>query len=440
MNVLFIMSDDMCCNLDCYGVPSVKTPNIDRFAQKGVQFKRAYCQYPVCNASRSSLLTGLRPDTTKVLSNDAEDAFRLKLPNVVTMPQLFRENGYYTASIGKIIHCGVDASGKPASHQDPKSWDLCLAGGPHGDTQKGRTGLKGDYDSKIEVHGGKEDCWWLAADGVDADQPDGGIATEVIDLIEKNKDKPFFIAAGFLKPHVAFIAPKKYYDLYPPGSVTLPQEPADRSPLEPLALDFLDKFSKLSDEDRIALKRGYQSCQSFVDAQMGRVLDTLDRLKLWDNTIVVMMADHGFHLFNHNWIGKATLFESSCHVPMIVWAPGRPGMGKPAQGLVESLDIYPTMAELCGLNPPANLQGKSMASLLGNPSGPGKEAAYTEQTRKEGIGRTVRTDQWRYTEWPDGNKELYDHSKDGGEYYNLARDSQYEDICAKMKDLLHNPS
>ncbi|MEI6569284.1 MAG: sulfatase/phosphatase domain-containing protein, partial [Verrucomicrobiota bacterium] len=231
----------------------------------------------------------------------------------------------------------------------------------------------------------------------------------------------------------------------PPGTTKLPAEPADRSPHEPGATPQNDRFANFKEEERIALKRAYHACTTFTDGQIGRVLDAMDRLKLWDNTIVVLLNDHGYHLWEHDWWGKPTTFDLCARVPCIVWAPGMSGMGKSARGIVESLDMYPTLAELCGLTPPSVLEGKSFVPLLQDPSAEGKEGAYTimregkpdKSGRTALDGRSVRTDRWRYTEWNDGNVALFDHDKDPGEYYNLARKPEHKDTCAQLKSILH---
>ena len=443
MNVLFIMSDDLDCRLNTYGYP-VHSPNLDRLAAKGMRFDQAYCQYPVCNPSRSSMLTGLRPDVTTVLSNEKKDTFRGKMPDVVTIPQLFRQNGYYTASVGKIIHNGLDAQGHPAGFQDPKSWEFCTGIPPNyppGQTE--------DLSSKL-IGGseGKTWCWWRMSNGSPDEQPDAHSAATTIKLIEDHKDQPFFIADGFVKPHVPYVATKEFFDLYPPEEVKLPEEPPDRSPFETQTFLNAKEYENFTPEDRLHLKRAYYAAASLMDAQVGKLLNTLDRLNLWDNTIVVFVADHGYHLWEHNWHAKDTLYEQSTRVSLIIWAPGCAGMGKSTRGIAEELDIYPTLAELCGLTPPSVIQGTSLVPLLNDPSGPGKEGAYTEVWREgtkenpkeRALGYTVRTDQYRYTEWPDGGAELYDHAKDPGEYYNLARSPDHQDVVAKLQPLLHKVS
>jgi uncharacterized sulfatase len=441
-NVLFLMVDDMRPELNCFGVPEVKSPNFDRLAAKGLKFERTYCQFPVCNPSRSSMITGLRPETLGIFTNNKDDAFRLKRPDVVTIPQLFRQNGYHTASFGKVLHNGINAEGQWAPSQDPPSWEICEE---KGFKENALQGEKGDFTKKMTDKKQPDWCWWQSV-SEDVEHPDNWVASQAIAQLEAPHDKPFFIAAGFHKPHDPFIAPSSFFDLYPVGTTKLPKEPADRSPLLRWSTARNDLFANFTEDDRIALKRAYHACTSFTDSQVGRVLDTMDRLKLWDNTIVVLLVDHGYHLWEHDWWGKATASELSARIPCIVWAPGLPGMGKSTRGIIESLDMFPTLAELCGLTPPSVIEGKSFVPLLKDPSGAGKEAAYT--VMRSGIpdphtghppndSRSVRTDRWRYTEWFSGEVALFDHEKDPGEYYNLASLPEYKATCAQLKEVLH---
>ncbi len=429
-NVLFIVVDDLCCGLGCYAAPAVKSPNIDRLAARGVRFDRAYCQYPVCNPSRTSFLSGRRPDTTGILENTTP--FREKMPDVVTLPQLFRQHGYTTVSLGKVIHAGTDPkTGKRGvPFQDAKSWDDCRSFTP---TALGKKGEGRD------VTGGKLPVLnWLAAEGGDEDQPDGQLAAEAIKVLEGARDRPFFLACGFHKPHDPFHAPKKYFELYPLDRIMLHQPPADRTPDLPAAISRMHPVYKLAGQDARELRRSYLACTTFMDAQVGKVLDALDRLKLWDNTIVVLIGDHGYHQGEHDWWLKFTLFEMSARPPLIVWAPGRKGMGRPTSGIVEFVDLYPTLADLAGLSPPKGLEGVSFRPLLEDPTREGKKAAFTQSNRARFTGRTVRTDRWRYTEWDRGDKgvELYDHASDPLEYHNLADKPEHAAVRRELQALL----
>ncbi|MGB8166956.1 MAG: sulfatase [Chthoniobacteraceae bacterium] len=430
-NVLFIVADDLRCSLGCYGDSQVKSPNIDRLAARGMRFERAYCQYPVCNPSRSSFLTGWRPDTTGIFGNDAP--LRAKFPDVVTMPQLFRQSGYFTASLGKILHAGLDEKGNRVFFQDAKSWDDCR------NFEATKTGRQGE--GRNLTGGALKWCSWLSANGTDEDQPDGQSAAEAIKLLEAHRDSPFFLAVGFHKPHDPFNAPKKYFDLYPLDQIELAKEPDDRSVDLPLALPNAKNFAAFTDAERREFRRAYFAGISFTDAQIGKLFDTLDRLKLWENTIVVVMGDHGYHLGEHGWWNKVTVFELCARTPLIVWAPGARGMGRSAPGIVEFVDIFPTLAELCGLTPPAKQEGMSFRALLDDPARTGKAAAFTQVTRGELMGRSIRTDRWRYTEWDEGRSgvELYDHADDHdpAEYHNLASDPRHAEEIAKLAAMLH---
>lgn len=413
-NVLFVVADDLRDTIGCYGNKTVQTPNIDRLAARGVLFERAYVQYPVCNPSRSSFLTGLRPDQTGVTDNNT--LLRNKLPDVVTLPQLLRQHGYYTAAFGKIFHLG---GGRDAAAQErwmdlTKSWDEAHAfqATPIGKIIEGRNLTEG----KLRW------CQWGMTAGTDDDQPDGQNAREAIALIEKLGDKPWFIGLGFQKPHDPFVAPKKYFELYPPGSIALYRDPPDTTPAPPLAVGFGEfgaAFGKFTDTERMEFQRAYYAGVSFIDAQLGRVLDALDRLKLKERTLVVFIGDHGYHLGERQWWNKNTLFERSVRTPLIITAPG--GNAGAARGLVEFVDLYPTITELCGMKPQAGLAGQSLCPLLDDPSFPGKSAAFTIVTRgPQQRGDSIRTERWRYTEWSDGARELYDHSTDPEETRNLA--------------------
>src|SRR4051812_11069374 len=344
LNVLFIGVDDLNTCIGCYGHPLVKTPNIDRLAARGVRFDRAYCQYPLCNPSRTSLLSGRRPDTTKVYL-DGTPA-RANLAGVDMLPEYFRRFGYFTARVGKI--------GGAAR------WDVAL--------KSGHSEKEGGVALKIE---------WRATKNKDEDEPDGKTARQVVGLLEQHKAKPFFIAAGFGRPHLPFVAPQKYFDLYPPSKVVLPKEPPDVRKHVP-AIAFDRHKETLTEAEGRQATAAYYACVSFMDAQLGLVLDAMDRLKLWDNTVVVFWSDHGFHLGEHGGLWrKAKLFEESARVPFIVAAPGK-RKGAVCPRPVELVDVYPTLTQLCGLPLPAGLEGASVVPLLEDPDRPWKKAAFTQ--------------------------------------------------------------
>jgi len=433
-NVLFIAVDDLRTSLGTYGDPTVRSPNIDRLAARGMRFDRAYCQYPVCNPSRSSFLSGLRPEATGVLDNKLP--LRQAMPDVVLLPELFRKQGYFTASLGKIIHAGVDTQGRRVFHQDPRSWDDCRNFSPT------LTGERGEGRSLL----GPDEPWcrWLAAEGDDLDQPDGQIAAEAVKLLEAHRDTPFFMAVGFHKPHDPFIAPKKYFDLYPLDKLPLVSGDAAGFPEVLQAIPSRKRFASWTDQERREFERAYYAGISFTDAQIGKLLDALERLDLWERTIVVLLGDHGYHLGQQGWWNKVTVFETCARAPLIVWAPGTKGQGKPTRGIVEFLDLYPTLADFAGITPPAGLEGRSLRPLLDDPSLPGKPAAFTLVTRGKDIGRSIRTDRWRYTEWSTAASptsivasELYDHERDSEETRNLAGESSLRETVADLANQLH---
>lgn len=408
LNVLFIAVDDLNTNVGCYGHAVVKTPNIDRLAAHGVRFERAYCQYPLCNPSRTSLLSGRRPDTTRIYLDGVPA--RANLEGVDLLPEYFHRFGYFTAHVGKI--------GGAAR------WDVTMKA------------------AHAEKEGGPLKLEWRATKNKDEDEPDGQTAWKVGRLLEQHKEKPFFIAAGFGKPHLPFVAPQKYFDLYPPDQIKLPQEPADvRKNVPPIAFD-RHKETLPETQQRQAIA-AYYACVTFMDAQLGVLLDTMDRLQLWDNTVVVLWSDHGFHLGEHGGLWrKAKLFEECARVPLIVAAPGyRKEAVSPR--LVELVDLYPTLAELCGLVQPKGLEGASLVPLLQEPKQPWKKAAFIQVAHgrnHEVMGRSVRTERYRYTEWDEGKQgvELYDHVNDPREFVNLARDPKHADTVAELKQLLRD--
>lgn len=438
-NVLFIIADDMRNELGNFAEDLVQTPNLNRLAKRGMRFDAAYCQYPVCNPSRSSLLTGLRPDSTRILDNSTN--FRTTIPDVVTLPQLFRQNGYRATGFGKVFHRGLTMEDLRTDMDDQASWDEARY------FQTTPLGFKGEgrnlTDGKLAW------CHWLAAEGADEDQPDGQIAREAVKVLERfaeQKDaKPFFLAVGFHKPHDPFIAPKKYFDLYPPETLKLWQAPKESFADPEVALPsgaFREAFNKFTDKERLEFLRAYLAGISFTDAQVGKVIDALDRLKLADNTIIVFLGDHGYHLGERGWWNKSTLFELSARAPLIVSTPRMKARGKVTTRLTEFVDIYPTLVELAGLKAPQKLEGRSFVPLLDNPRLKWKEAAYTQVQRGKLAGYSVRTERWRYTEWDEGRQgaELYDHQNDSHEYRNLANDPQHQTIVKTLKALLRKKS
>ncbi len=434
LNVLFIAVDDMNNDLGCYGHPQVRSPSIDRLATRGVRFERAYCQFPLCSPSRVSLLTGLRPDTTKIF--DLQTDFRkTTLPDVVTLPQTFRKHGYYAARVGKIYHYGNPGQIGTNGLDDPQSWDERI--NPRGRDK--------DEEKKIINYTPKRGLGsslsLLAAEGTDEEQTDGKVAAEAIKLMEKHKDRPFFLAAGFYRPHCPYVAPKKYFDLYPLEQITLPKVLAkDRSNYLRPALASTNPWPIYQVEEAKAreAKRAYYGAITFVDTQVGKLLDALDRLKLTDKTIVVFWSDHGYHLGEHGLWMKQSLFEESARVPMIIAAPGQKARGTSSSRTVELLDLYPTLADLAGLEAPRTLQGASLKPLLNDPKAEWKRPAHTQVWRAGFPGHSVRTERWRYTEWASGKQgvELYDHNADPKEMKNLAGEPKYAEVQKELQGLV----
>src|SRR5947209_7925928 len=434
-NVLFIAVDDMNNDLACYGHPFVKSPNIDRLAKMGVRFDRAYCQFPLCSPSRSSLLTGLRPSTTRVFNLTYH--FRTGMPDVVTLPQLFKNHGYYAARVGKIYHYGNPGDIGTSGLDDPPSWNHVV--NPAG---RDKTVLESDIINYTPKRGlGSAMCFLADKMGKDEQHTDGKVAIEAIKQLEQHKDKPFFLAAGFYKPHTPYVAPQKYFDLYPMEKIQLPQEPADdlkNVPRPALASTTPWPLFGVTTDQARECKQAYYAAISFVDAQIGKLLDTMDRLKLWDNTVVVFWSDHGYHLGEHGLWMKQSLFEEAAHVPLVIIAPGARGNGKVCPRTVEFVDLYPTLADLTGLTPPKNLEGKSLKPLLDDPQAAWDRPAFTQVQRGGFPGYSVRTERWRYTEWDDGKQgvQLYDHAVDPHELTNLAKDAKYAKAVEEMKALV----
>lgn len=433
-NVLFIAVDDMNNDLGCYGHPLVKSPNIDRLAARGVRFDKAYCQFPLCSPSRSSLLTGLRPDTTRIY--ELQTHFRSIIPDVVTLPQLFKNNGYFTARVGKIYHYGNPGGIGTSGLDDPPSWNEFV--NPSG---RDKVPLEPQIINHSPSRGlGSAMCFLSDPTGKDEEQTDGLVALEAIKLIEKHKDGPFFIAAGFYKPHTPYVAPKKYFDMYPLDTIKLPTATPDSVKGVPDAALASTKpwpWFGVNEQQARECKQAYYATISFVDAQIGKLLDALDRLKLTDNTIVVFWSDHGYHLGEHGLWMKQSLFEESARVPMIIAAPGQKAVGKGSPRTVEFIDIYPTLADLAGLTAPTNLAGASLKPLLDNPQASWTRPAYTQVMRGGTPGRSVRTERWRYTEWSGENgTQLFDHDADPQELHNLAGDPKFASVVTEMQTQL----
>lgn len=437
-NILFIASDDLNNDMECYDFSFVKTPNLNKLVKRATRFDRAYNQYPLCNPSRASLLTGYRPDVTGVYN--LQKNFRETLPGAITLPQMFMNNGYYTARVGKIFHYGVPGQIGTNGMDDSVSWNKRM--NPRG-RDKAEENLLTNYTPAIPLGAAMS---YLMADGDDNEQTDGMIANEAIRIMEDKKLQSFFLAVGFFRPHCPFIAPKKYFDQYHLDKIPMPKESAIDWNEKPEAAKWTRTLNYGLDETkRRELLRAYYASITFMDAQVGKLLDALDRLNLTEKTIVVFWSDHGYNVGQHGQWMKQSLFEHSARVPLIISVPGITS-GKTTGRTVELLDIYPTLAALCGLKPPADLQGKSLVPLLKKPDSDWNKAAYTQVTRmlngKMIMGRSVRTERWRYTEWDEGKHgvELYDYTTDPDEFINLAKDPKYAADIKRLSSSLKNNS
>jgi uncharacterized sulfatase len=431
-NVLFVICDDLCCALSCYGDGTAISPNIDRLAARGVRFERAYCQYPLCNPSRASLLTGRRPAHTTVRDNQKH--FRDVDSTVVTLPQAFKQAGWRSERIGKLYHYGVPGQIGTSGLDDPPSWDAVF-------NPKGRD--VADEPKIFSLEPGKYGATvsWLAADGTDTEQTDGIAAARAVELLEgfAKEQTPFFLAVGFYRPHTPYVAPKPWFEKHPLTGVHQPEVPADHDtdvPTPVLASRKPEERRLVGDLGREAVQ-AYRASVSFVDAQAGIVLDALDRLGLRDNTIVVFTSDHGYHLGEHGLWQKRSLFEESARVPLVIAAPGgRSGAeaggrsGAVATHTVELIDLCPTLCDLAGVPVPAGVDGRSLAPLVRADAAARQDfaerPALTEVELGKYRGVSLRSGRWRYTAWqgPEGpaGRQLYDHDTDPREQVNLADD------------------
>jgi uncharacterized sulfatase len=429
-NVLLIMADDLNDDMGTFGHPLVRTPNLDRLAARGVRFDRAYTQFPLCSPSRVSLLTGLRPDTTRI--HDLQTDFRTVLPDVVTLPQMFRRNGYVSARVGKIYHYGNPGQIGTAGLDDPASWDITV----------NPRGIDKDEESVLTnltpKRGLGSALAYYASPASDEEHTDGKVAAETIALLEKHRDRPFFIGAGFYRPHCPFIAPRKYFDLYPLDRIAAPLS-APSAGVPAAAWFTMPPHWGVDEQGQRESIRAYYASISFLDANVGRVLDALDRLKLTDRTIVVFVSDHGYHLGEQGQWMKQTLFERSARAPLVVAGPGVSSAGKASPRIVEFLDLYPTLAELARVEPPRGLHGRSLTPLLRNPDTTWDHPAVTQVRRgappKSFMGYSIRTGKWRYTEWDGGQAgvELYDEAGDPQELRNLAADPSHKQTITELQ-------
>ena len=475
-NVVFIAVDDLRPELGAYGRDYIKSPNIDRLAARGRVFERAYCQQAVCSPTRSSLLTGTRPDTTKVW--DLVTHFRKALPDVVTLGQHFKNQGYFVQGMGKIYHGSLD---------DPASWSVPW-GTPDAPTyalpenvalnaRRFRVDPDADNAAAPEKKARKKDAApvidtstvpdgmptlknirgpaFEAADVPDDTFQDGKVAALAVETLRKmaGQEAPFFLAVGFIRPHLPFVAPKRYWDLYDPAKIELadnPFRPQGAPAYAVLPGGELRNYHGIPEgtvppELARQLKHGYYAAVSYMDAQVGRVLDELDRLGLRENTIVVLWGDHGWKLGEHDAWCKHSNTENDTNAPLIISAPGLNRPGVSTRALVEFVDIYPTLCELAALPLPAHLEGDSLVPLLRAPDRTFKQAAFSQYPRSTGkagrslMGYSMRTDRYRFTVWVDRQDhsvidaiELYDHATDPAENRNIAADPTNNELVARL--------
>ena len=419
-NVLFIAIDDLRPLLGSYGYPEMHTPNIDALAERGTLFNRAYCQFPVCNPSRASVLTGLRPDTVGVYDNFTY--FRDTVPGVVTLPQHFKTHGYHTRSVGKITH-------GPNALLDQLSWSAPIWR---------------EFWQPIDKTTNPS---WQALDAADDELEDGRISNAAVEVLRQIRDREFFLAVGFNKPHLPFYAPSKYFDLYPPQAFSVPVDsslPTDAPDIasNPKGLkgyQDISKYPPFDDEKTLELIRAYAATTSYVDAQVGRVLNQLDALGLTENTVVVLWGDHGFHLGEHGLWRKNTLFEASVRSPLIISVPGQAAPNAKTDALVELVDIYPTLCDACQLPIPTEVEGISMIPVVEEPTQTWKTAAFSQLSRGRVHGISIRTERYRYTEWgQDGvhGVELYDYDADPDETVNIASLPENSELAARLSEEL----
>ena len=427
-NVLFIAIDDLRPELGCYGDEWIQSPNIDRLAADGIVFERAYCQIAVCGASRASVLTGLRP--THERFRDYSAYAEKDAPGATTLPEEFRKHGYHCISNGKIFHHQFDTADR--SWSEP-SWRPSI---------NERTPLNPESETMI---GGTKNRGpvFEAADVTDHAYHDGQVADKTIEDLKRMKEsgQPFFIACGFRKPHLPLYAPKKYYDLYDPKDIAVADNQY-RPKNAPTALkgsseihNYHDRGMEYNSQEwHRSLRHAYYACVSYVDAQVGRVLQELDDLDLRDNTIIVLWGDHGWHLGEHNFWGKHNVMHLATHAPLIVAGPGVPG-GQRSPQLVEFVDIYPTLCDLAGITTTnQGLQGTSFIPLLSDPNRAWKKAAFSSY----GPAVSVITHRYNYAEFENGEKMLYDLKNDPEENVNIADNPEQQMLVIQLSQLLKN--
>jgi len=440
LHVVMIAVDDLRDWTTEFGGIRPITPNLDRLVASGVHFRRAYCQIPLCNPTRASLMTGLRPDRTGVFDLDAH--FRDQVPDAVTLPQLFRQHGWFAARVGKIYHYDVPRGIGTDGLDDPQSWDAVI--NPRGRDVADEHLITNPTPARPVSAA----LSWLAADGTDEEQTDGMITSEAVKLIQTHREGPMFLAVGFFRPHTPYVAPKAYFDLFPLDQIALPDAPLDDRDDIPTAAFAHNNPTPNYGLDESTCRQAiqaYLACTTFVDSQVGRLLQAIEQTGQNDRTIVVLWSDHGYHLGEHRGVWqKRTLFEESARSPLVIRVPGLTETDRNhCDRVVEFVDIYPTLAELCGLPQQPSLQGRRLKPLLADPTASWDSAAVTQVLRPADsrlsepvMGRSVRTERWRYTQWNGGaaGEELYDHTGDPDEFNNLAKLPQHAALKRELTE------
>ena len=433
-NVLLIMADDLNTSLSGFGHPQCKTPMLDKLANEGLRFENMHCQYPVCKSSRASLMTGLYPYTNGMLGNTGD--LRKNMPDVVTLSQLFRQNGYRVGRVSKIYHMDIprEIIAGTADHDDPESWDEVVNIKA---LEQHAPGVATHWSTKDKS---SQTFLGVEAEGDDFQHADGMAAEAAIEFLKRNQEQLFFLGVGFVRPHVPLVAPANYFDQYDSKSMVAPIVPeGDLDDVTEIIRHYKsNNHYGVTPESHKGLLQAYYASVSYMDAQVGRVLDALDELGLSDNTIVVFSSDHGYMLGHHNKYQKQHLFEEATRVPFILRVPWiKKPHGLATQKITELVDLYPTIAELAGLTPPSDLQGKSLVPLLNDPISSAWNTPFAFSISRSG-GESIRSYEWRYTQWGYGAKgqELFDLKNDPGEFTNLANKPEYAGQLKRLKTQL----
>ena len=441
-NVLHIVSDDLNTSLGCYGHAQVKSPHIDKLAATGVRFEKAYCQYPLCNPSRASFMTGMRPGSTKVYENSTH--FRKALPDVLSIPQTFSKAGAFSARVGKLYHYGVPTQIGTSGLDDEPSWQQVV--NPIGHDKK----VEDQIHTLTPGQFGGTLSWF--SDPSDEPQTDAVGAAEAIKLLEAKKNGPFYLAVGFYRPHTPYVAPAKYFEGYPIDQIQLATGPMKDAPGIPAAAyaSYKKEQDQLTDPMRKEILQAYFASTTFMDDQVGQVVAAVERLGLREKTVIVFHSDHGYHLGDHGLWQKQSIWENSARVPLIISVPGNANNGKSCPRPVELIDLHATLADLCGLT--AKTDGTSLKPLLDDPAANWEKPAITQVSRGTPtatgdagpkmpplMGYSVRTERYRYTEWGKGGEkgaQLFDYTTDPDELTNLAADAKHADMVKQMKAML----